>query len=460
MAATVQFQIQGDSANFTFDVEGGYFPSLEAEYKATNPPEIIGLREVWEIRGARLTVSDSLAEAAAASALWAEWVALRARLATRGSSFPTYARFVLGSSPSTVLHTIGPSTHEGFRVEIMSAERDDLAEAGAWRTVAPVTIRVSAIQKFADTNGIVGWEQEVSSTYPDGRHRLEWVTRITTAEGTSAATKAASYAAIDASALGATYLYETNGNSGVDVVELDGDEQNSRVPTVAIATSAVRSFGVTIGTVTAGSAPSEVTYSITTKTTAKEKVTTTAATARGPAALQFVMAKQPAVFNESEILDEQALMFASGVWSQRETSATASGDQSGQSKVGLTATVTGGLQALDFEPVADAGVPVKFVGSFLPVACTVDVALERVGPSFDMTTMPLPGPPGDDWVLDAAASAEGEPVLAERGASDDSNKWTREARLVFRRHSPPSASTGSVLTAMGKAQKVPSYIYG
>lgn len=457
MATAVQLEIQGDSSTFTFDVEGSYFPRLEAEYKtAADPPQIVALREVWEIRGAKLTNT-----ALSPSALWAEWVAFRSRIATRGSAFPTYVRFVIPGGAT--LHTLGPSTHEGFLIEAVESDPRDLRDeeaAGAWRTVIPVTIRVSAIQKFADANGIVGWEQEVTHRYPDGRHELEWVTRITTAEGTSAITKAQSYAGIDATSLGGTYLYETNGTGGVELQVLDADEENSRTPTAVIATSRVRAYGVTIGDVTAGASPSEVSLSVTTRVTSKERVTTTTATARGPNALQFVQAQAPVAFNESEIVDEQAQMFASGTWSQRNESASSSGDRTEPSKVGITATITGGLPAIDFEPVADTGDPVQFVSACkLPVAATVDISLEAVGPSFDIDTMPLPGAPGDDWVFDSAASSEGEPTLSEKGTSDAGNKWTRVARLVYRRAKAPSQGSG-ILAEIAKAKKVPSHIYG
>lgn len=461
MATAVQLELQGDApgGNFTFALDGPYFPRLEGEYKtAAAAPQLVALREVWEIRGAKIVGADP-------AATWAAWVAFRARIAsTRSGSgglapaFPTYARFVIPGGAT--LYTIGPSTHEGFLVELVESDPRDLRDeeqGGAWRTVVPVTLRVSAIQKFADTNGIVGWEQEVFSTYPEGRHRLEWRTRITTAEGTNAADKAASYAAIDTDTLDGTYLYETNGPDGVDVQTLDADEQNSRTPTVAIATSVVRSFGTTIGSVLPGASPSDVSYSITTRTTAKERVTTTSATATGPNALQYVESKEPAVYNESEVVDEQAKMFASGVWSQREETQSASGDRTGQGKTGIAVAVSGGSQAIDFEAVADDGDPVAFFGAWLPVAATVDIKVEAVGPTFDKSSMQLPGAPGDGWALDSAASSEGEPQLTEEAASPSGNKWTRTARLVFRRHGVPSQSRG-LLALISEAPKVPTHL--
>jgi hypothetical protein len=465
VADPVLFQLQGDSSSFTFDVEGGYFPRLEPVYKtAANPPEVVAIREVWEIRGARLTIADTTLSAdAAAQALWAEWVALRARLATRGSAFPTYARFVRGASTSSAVYTLGPSTHEEFKVELMettalAAE----AEPGTWRTVVPVDLRVSAVAKLIDANGIVEWEQEVLSSYPDGRHRLEWRTRITTKEGTSAATKAASYAAIDASALGATYLYETNGSDGVDIRSIDTDEENSRTATEVLAVSAVRAFGTTIGGVTPGGSPSDVSYSITTRTTAREKVTTTTAEATGPNALQFVQGKKPTVYNEEEVFDEQAKLFARGVWTQREESNTSSGgDKDQKSRTSsLSVAITGGNYAIDFECLADDGDPISFSSAGkLPVVGTVDVKLEAIGPSFTIQEMLLPGDPKDDWILDAAASQEGEPVLEEEAADASSNKWSRSARLVFRRAKVPSASR-SLLSRVRAAAKVASHLYG
>ena len=452
MAAAVQLSLQGDSTDFTFDIEGTWFPRLEAEYKtAANPPQIIGLREVWEFRGCRL-VGGPGAQATVTAALFVKWVALRSRVATRGSAFPTNAYLKIPGGAT--LHTLGPSTHEGFVIESIGGEVDPDNPAATNRQTTTMTIIVSAVQRFADTNGIVGWEQTVDSSYPDGRHRLEWRTRITTAEGTSAATKALTYAAINASTLGTTYLYETGGTAGaVDLVSSDADEQNTRTATVVEAVSRVRSYGTTIGSVTAGAAPVEVSYSVTTRSTADETSTTTSATAQGPGALQFVSGKAPATYNESEILDEQAKMFASGTWTQRvkrakETTSVVSS--------AIKVTAAGGQRVVDFESVADGLEPVEFIGAYAPVTAVVEVALEHIGDPSAGGVLRLPGHPGDPWRFDALASTEGEAYVKEDATSPDKVLWGREARLVFRCAKAPSTMLGK---AMARVATVDSYLY-
>lgn len=453
MAAAVQFELQGSGSNFVFAVEGGYFPSLVAEYKAAaNPPQIIGLRETWEIRGARLVSADDTT-----ASLWSQWVALRARLATR-TTHPTYARFVIPGGAT--LHTLGPSTHEEFRVEVFeSPDTDEHMPASQWRRVLPVTLRVSAVQKFADTNGIVGWEQEVEHSYPDGRHRLSWRTRITTAEGTSAVSKAQSYAAIDVSTLSGTYLYteDTNGPYGVSTATPDADEENSRTATVCDAVSTVQAFNVTMGTVTPGASPSEVTYSVTVRISETERSTTTSASARGPGSSAYVASKAPVTFTSSEIVDEQALGIASGVWTLTEKlNNPESEDAPNLNK--LSATITGGGQALDYEPLADDGDPVEFVGARTAAMATVTVSMEAVGDTFTPETLKLPGAPGDPWRLDHAASSETDPVLDTPGAQSAQNKWTRSATLVYRAARMPSASS-PILAAIRAAAPVASHLY-
>ncbi len=457
MAAAVQLELQGDSSNFTFDVDGTFFPRLEAEYKtASNPPEIVGLREVWEFRNARLAGGPG-AQAAVTAALFVKFLALRSRVATRGAAFPTYARLVIPGGAT--LHTLGPSTHEGFVIQSLGGEVDPENPAATWRSTATFTLIVSAIQRFADTNGIVGWEQVVDSSYPEGRHRLEWRTRITTAEGTSAAAKAQSYAAINAANLGVTYLYETGDSSGaVDIVKSDADEQNSRTPTVVEAVSRVRHYGTTIGAVTPGASPAEVSYSITSSTNASETTTTTVATATGPGALQFVMSKRPALHTSEVIVDEQARMFASGTWTQVD-SAPGAGSPSEKPKhstAGIKFTVTGGGRFTDYEPTADDLPPVEFRSALTAMTAVAELELETVGGDGTMASLPLLGHPGDPWTLDTNASQESEPTVKDAADSPSRTRWSRSARLVFRCATPPTKPIGE---AMFAAPTVPTHLY-
>lgn len=452
MAAAVQLNI----GSFTFDVEGEYFPRLEAEYKpASQPRQLVSLRETWEVRGARILTADGSSLAASVASTWARWATFRATLAQRGGSFPSAVAFK--SAAGATLYTLGPSTHEDFQVDGVDGGPDPAVPSASYRSSFTVTLRFSAVQRFAENvTGIVGWDQTVENTYQDGRRRLAWRTRLTTLEGVSALTKAQSYAALTTAivaALGSTFLYETNGPYGIETTETDADQPNSRVPTSVEVLSAVRAYGTTIGSVTPGNAPSDVAYSITSRSTPEEKVTTTVAEATGPNALTFVMTKRPAVFNEEELLDEQAKMVARGTWSQRTKVAK---DEKLELRFSLKATLAGGGRAVDFEAVADGGEPVEFLGAFQPVTAAVDVELTTQGIQGKNAEMKLPGAPGTPWRFDSAASTEGSPFVDTPAESLNDVTWKRQAHLVFR---APKAPTTSIVEAMLAAQPVDSYVY-
>jgi hypothetical protein len=442
MAATVQLEIQGDSSNFTFDVEGTYYPRFEFEWKdAANPPEVVAVREVWEFRQCKIV--GRTGTSADLSTTWTNWLAFVARFKTRGTAFPTYAR-LMNVGAASALVTLGPPTHDQFKFESVEGELDELTPRASWSRMATCTLRVSARVVNADTNGIVGWDQQVRVTYPDGLQRIEWTTKITTAEGTSAVSKAATYAAIPISTLGGTYLYETNGPDGIDYTYIDADEENSRTPTVCEAVSIVQQYGISVGATSGGNSPSSVSYSVTVRTTAEETITTTQATARGPGCLAFVNGKRPLDFTEGEVLDERALKFASGVWTKRAKRTTKPVEDTWEMEV----TLTGGHRQLAFEPVANGGEPVKFEGAFTAWVGVVQVALEVAGNAPTNEEMLLPGHPGEPWVLDHNASEESEPLKIEKARDEQNARWRRSARLVYRSPSrPPGSLRDAILAA-------------
>ncbi len=52
---TIQLEILSAQGTHRFQVPGGFEPRLEPVWKeASEPPEVIEVREVWEIPGARL----------------------------------------------------------------------------------------------------------------------------------------------------------------------------------------------------------------------------------------------------------------------------------------------------------------------------------------------------------------------------------------------------------------------
>lgn len=56
---SLQLEIQSGGSVFRFDVPGTFEPRLVPTWKeASEPPEVIEIREVWEVSGARVVASD------------------------------------------------------------------------------------------------------------------------------------------------------------------------------------------------------------------------------------------------------------------------------------------------------------------------------------------------------------------------------------------------------------------
>lgn len=456
MAKSLELRLVHSGGNFTFSVEGEYLPRWEPVYKINaNPPVVQEMRLVWEFRQCKLVASS-------VSSLWTGTGginALATLLNTRGTGHPTSATLVGDPSGTpTTLVTLGPSDYEQFQVEALEGETDGATPRTSWRLSAAFTIRVSAVKKNADTNGIVGFTQSVSVSYPSGLQRVEWDTTITTKEGTSAVTKAQNYAALDVANYGSTYWYVTGaGGDGVDYVYEDADEVSSRTPTVCRALSVLQQSGVDLGTSSASGSLTDPVYSVTTRTTAKEVVTTYTAEARGANAESWVLSKKPGgSVSDSSILREPSSLLVRGTWEKRsQRSDPATGDTaSTETRV----VVSGGGRVYDFEPVAGDYEPVEYEGSMQPWQAVVTVTVERTGGSGKFSELRLPGPPGDPWRLIRGESEEFDPyrVEAEKGTDSAQDKWRREARLVFRAARPPEAP---VSQAIASAAPVATHLY-
>lgn len=456
MAKRLEFQIQGSSTNFSFDVEGSFTPSIQAIYKeAADPPEVAELRHAWEFRGCKIVSSDGTQ-----ATLWDEWLAFVARFENR-DSFPTYARLVRDPAGAAVEEwKLDGTTYEQLRVESISAGPEDLPPGtpsdAHFRTVVGVTIVVSAVRKFADsTTGIVTFDQVVSESYRSGLRTLEWRTRVKTKSGTSAKAKALAYAGIDITSLDATYTYDTGNDTsaaGVDVTVLDADEQAGRVPTLVEAVSRVVQWGVAIGASGAGTAPDEVDTSVTTVRTSDETRTITTAFARGPNAEQFVLSQKPGgnlVEDETEV--RGARNEARGRWVK--SAARNPSNPSNSRKISVQ--ITGGKRVVRDRPVAGGHPALIQRGGFLALRCEVRVSVTRQGGTGQLDELKLPVLLGEPWVLDPGASREGLPEVEGEIATDpNANKWRREALLVYVASEPPQQDP---LTELAAGDGVPTY---
>lgn len=449
MSAALQLQITYSGGTFTFSVEGEYLPRWEPSYKvAANPPVVTEMRLVWEFRQCRL-ISTTV------DGLWTSVSTLNTMLSARSTGHPTAAALVRDPAGVAVtLITLGPSDYEGFQIEA-DGETDAILPRASWRTAAAFTLRISAIKRNEDGNGIVDWDQRVNYRYEAGLAIVELVTRLSTVEGTSAVTKAQTYATLDVNNFGSDYTYETNGPDGIDYTYTDADEVNSRTPTVVECVSRLRRWGVTVGTTGPGGSPDSVGYEVLTRRTAKETVTRYTISATGPNYLSWVASRKPAgSLAVDELTDRKESRSATGVYEIRVNAAAANG---GTREVKVE--ITGGARAFDYEPVAGDYEPVEFTGSYLPWQATVSVTVTRVGGSGANSEMMLPGLLGEPWRLDRNASTESEPYEIEEDDATDSaqQKWGREARLVYRSARAPE---GALSPAINAAPMVASYYLG
>lgn len=347
-----------------------------------------------------------------------------------------------------VVWTLGPPTHERFRIEQLGAGTDDVVPRAAWNVLAPVTLVVSAVQRFADVHGIVGWDQETASRHDAGAlHVLEWRTTISTREGTSALDKARQFGRIDVTPFGPSYTYDTNGPDGVEVVATDADEVNRRVPTHAVVVSRIRQWGVRVGTTSPGTSPTEVSYSTRTRSEDGKSETTVRASARGPGALEWVESKAPGSFDGVEVFHEEALRYAEGTW-------TTKGESDATRPWQLQTEITGGHADFDFEAVVGGYEPVLFEGALLPWKLTVQVRVQHKGAEGTPSQLLLPGVLPEPWILDLNESREKEPHVEKEGQEPASRLWVREAFLVYWSARRP---TESPLRQLEAARPVESY---
>lgn len=447
---TLQLQIEGPGGPFRFDVQGAFEPRLEPVWKdAADPPEVVELREVWEFPGARVVASDG-----EPATFWREWSAFLGRLRVRGAGFPIAVRLVRDpAGAAEVVWRLGPPTHERFRIEQLSARADEAVPRATWQVLAPVTLVISGVQRFADVNGIVGWDQELASRFDaGGLHLLEWRTTITTREGTSAIDKARRFGRIDIAPFGPSYTFDTNGPDGVEVVATDADEVNRRVPTRAIVTCRIRQWGIRVGTTGPGTSPTEVSYSVRTRSEQGQTSTTYKATARGPGALAWVERHEPSgPMDESELFHDEAVRYAEGTWTTKGDAPPAATPWQ------IHTEITGGHPDIDFEPVVGGFEPVLFEGAVFPWRLTVQVRAQRRAEAVAPSELLLPGVLPEPWILDHNASTEKEPFVAEEAKDHAARLWAREASLVYWSARRPTVSP---LRQLEEAQPVGSYFLG
>ena len=465
--AKIQLQIQGDTTNFAFDVEGEYFPRLDPVFRANaNPPILVEMREVWEFRNCRIVSTNGTPPT-----LWTSRNAFLERFrkgGTGASEFPTFARVVHDpAGAATVLLTLGPPTYEQFQVDEISGGPDPDVAAASDQVTSTWTIVVSAADRRADADGVVGLEQEVTNTYEAGLRTVQWDTLVTTKEGVNAETVLQAIGALDVANFGSDFAYETGNHEnakGVNVEYTDADERMTvahptvRIPTVAQGISRLRQYAVDIGTSAPGGSPDQVRKTVRVKTTAEEIETTTTVFARGPSFESFLETHAPQVFDERDVVTVESGNEATGVWVRREASTGGgSNRQDGtKSTMNLKVELSGGRSAR-VEPVANGLAPLKFGGAFVGWQAIVTVVIDRIGGTGELQELPLPGLAPAPWFLIEPESSETEPELVKAGESAAQDQYRREAKLVYRAVKRPN---DPITKQLRQSATVTSYYLG
>lgn len=434
---------------FEFDVQGVLFNTINVVRNEAG--SVTEINHQWRVESALIRTADGTA-----ASTFDRWLAFVALVEARsGDNLISSVRIIRDPDSANVTEVDLAVGYEQLRItEVESGGESALAQSATWNAVIPVSMVITARKRNSDANGIVDVTQTISNTWTNGLHKLVYETILVTEEGTDAVAKAKAFAAIDIAEWGTSYAFQTNGEDGIAWDELDSDtitDGGPRVPTHVRAVSAIQKYAVDVGTTGPGTSPDSVLYAVTDRITRDETQRTITASAQGPGALAWVLSKRPpGQVTEEQIEDEQSGNVARGTWVRIVTAANA------DPVVGadmLSVEVSGGDPEKVWQ-INSAGLPpVEFVGGLTPYKATVKLRVVARGYQLTKNDMRLPGPP-PGWSLDRNASSETEPTILERGTDVDSDRWVREANLVFMRADKPPVSP---LEAIRAAQTVASY---
>lgn len=404
----------------------------ERVYGLGNPPPLESVTETWVVRG-RYTATTI-------AALWDDLETLYAALEVRsGSSAINLARVVRDPSGAAVVErTLGGSGWQEFVISNVRHDPEDVdaLRAGDLRTSVRVELTLSATKVFADSDSIVSFSQTRSTTFEAGLATIEQETEIQTAESTDAVAIAKSLGVLPIGDYGATYWFDTDGDDGVDVLELDPDHRttalgsaeqaSARTVTLVRVVSRIRQSGVQLGgQQRAGASLREPKFSITTETS-EDGVTRTTyfASARGQGRQSFVNSKIPQNANTVRKVDDQADRLY-------EITATFTSQQDAE-RYEIAISVQGGAKRAQLTPISSAHLPRKVIGPLLPLRLTLVIRREFGGSQADATRgrLKLPAILPDPWLLRPDESQE-DPLPRRILNAQGQLRWVRQASIVY-----------------------------
>lgn len=433
---------------FEFDVQGFLTHRLVRVHNEAD--EVTEILHEWRVDSALIRTADGTAEST-----WDRWWAFVDLIQARsGDDLIDTVRIVRDPDSANVVEVDLGTAYERLRItEVEGGGESERSGAATWNAVVPVSMVLTAKKTNADTNGVVDVVQTVTNSFTNGLHTLTKETILTTAAGTNAETKAKALCAIDIAEWGTSYAYLTNSEWGINWDVLDADDLSvggPRIPTQVRAVSAIQRYAVDVGTTAPGTSPDSILYVVSDQETRDEIRRTVIASAQGPGARAWVLAKKPAGFlTDQQIEDEQSGNVVKGTWIRVTPKA-----QDTVRDARLILCVISGGRATEWVPNSNGLPPVEFRGALAAWTLTVDLRVEATGFQLKNSDLPLPGPPGDGWVLDELASSEGSPELVERGSTSEADRWGRSAKLVFRRGDKPPRAP---LEAIRDADTVESY---
>lgn len=463
----LQLQLVDSGGTLALDVEGE--PLIEQEYEHTEAGILKRYTERWRIEGGLYSLGTAATHTSVtdAGALWSTKLAtLFAFLDDRTTTPVTGARLVRDpDSTADVERLLSSSVFQQFRIEdVTIGDTPTVAEleGAQWELVVRVDLTVSAERVFADADGVLEFSQVVDYSYTKGFQRVQWTTTVETAEGTDAETLARSLGAVPITEYGNAYYWVTNGTDGVDIRVLDGDERTTarnssiggdggtayggsgaaRTPTRVEATSIIQQTGGNLGGNTAGNSPQDPYFRITTETDRVNRTTTWEAGANGPGGKTWVQSKAPAGGMSVTVTDYDD--------ERREYKATWVKEEVLTSDSQISAVITGGRKRKTFRELTGNKRPALQIGPYTPYTMTITVRREYVGPRPVNLDMPLPPQLPDPWVFDADASSEDSmPRLVEPAAIEASQRWERNATLVYHSGEKPDNLSGLAELLLG-----------
>lgn len=425
MAVEARLQLSDGSNTYVFDLGGAVVPEQAYSYRrVAGLVELESIEERWVVTGAAILALTT-------TSTWAALDTFLAHLEDRTTSPLNRALLQRsdGAGGWVTVRTLGNGNNQQeFVVDGLDwGGPDPRLGSNVQRLALPISMTISAVRPFEDSNGITKWSQRVSVTAgQDGLQVVEWQTEIEVAAGATptALTAAQTHAIIPIANYGNRYVWDTNSANGFDLEYPEADEANSLTPTRILCTSRIRQKGITIGTPTPGASVGDLTRAVETVIDGLRTTTITRVTALGPGALGQVQSRAPSgPLAYSRELDASSERIAEGEWHKITQEVV---------RWRIEAVLSGGHQDVTLDETAGNLPPEELRGVFRAMRLELRVTVEAMGRDPKPVEMQFPGRLGAPWIISLNESGENTiPRRTEIGTAREYDVWQRELTLVY-----------------------------